>query len=386
MSIYRDKYNIMIADEEEHTPQLAPEKTQASSQIARKKRTRTGCLNCSRRRRKCDEAKPTCTGCKRRGDKCQWRMLGSFRDANIKVLESDHPSMSQAANASKSKHQSRFKILNTVPNFEGTKRSSQQSETIQRVEPEIHSPSPTSQETVYSGSPYEATESRSASCIPSSTVNIGQVLSPPVSGGHLSHLSQPSHPSPHKSDDENVNHLYRHDETGQTPYLANIHSLPEDASSHAYLNSSPEYVIDDLTALGSLTHSTQFDSSVTGSCQAGSSPLFDHSIFSDPADFNNDVFLPGSAYEALHTTLRNRQLWTARPDVPIRRTSGGSIPRVRTPSTFSDADSFTRAERRSQRSRPGRFFELTPEREHILWQNYLDEICSWVSHHNSYSC
>jgi hypothetical protein len=33
-------------------------------------------------------------------------------------------------------------------------------------------------------------------------------------------------------------------------------------------------------------------------------------IFSDPADLVNDVFLPGSAYEALHTTLRNRQLWT----------------------------------------------------------------------------
>lgn len=56
-----------------------------------------------------DEAKPTCTGCKRRGDKCQWRMLGSFRDANIKVLEAEHPSMNQPVGA-RSRRQSRFKV------------------------------------------------------------------------------------------------------------------------------------------------------------------------------------------------------------------------------------------------------------------------------------
>lgn len=83
-----------------HPSELAPENTQESKQGERKERTRTGCLNFSRRRRKCDEEKPICTGCKRRGDKCQWRMLGSFRDANLKVLESDHPSMSQGVAAS----------------------------------------------------------------------------------------------------------------------------------------------------------------------------------------------------------------------------------------------------------------------------------------------
>jgi hypothetical protein len=56
-----------------------------------------------------DEAKPTCTGCKRRGDCCQWRVYGAFRDANIKVLESGHPSMNQAVSRP-SRQKERFKV------------------------------------------------------------------------------------------------------------------------------------------------------------------------------------------------------------------------------------------------------------------------------------
>lgn len=375
----------MDVDNDKDTPKLAPDTAQVPTQNERKKRTRTGCLNCSRRRRKCDEAKPVCTGCKRRGDKCQWRMLGSFRDANIKVLESDHPSMSQGVNASKNKRQSRFKILNTVPISPRSRRSNGESEII-RVEQHPHSPSPTSQDTVNGWPAYEAApESRSTSQIQNANVDIGQALSPLLSGDASSHRSQPSQPSPHRSIGDNSTHLHQNEANGQVPYSTNIQcdfrqpSLPDDASSHAHLNSSPEYVIDDLTALRGLTHSTQFHSPVTDSYQAGPSSLFDHSVFSDPADFANDVFLPGSAYEALHTTLRNRQLWTARPDIPSRRSSRGSVPQVRTPSDFNDADTFIRAEKATWRSRSGRFFELSPEREHILWQNYLNEICSWVS-------
>lgn len=52
-----------------------------------KKRTRKGCWNCSRRRSKYDEAKPVYTSCERRDDMYQWRMLRSFPEANINVLE-----------------------------------------------------------------------------------------------------------------------------------------------------------------------------------------------------------------------------------------------------------------------------------------------------------
>lgn len=48
-----------------------------------------------------------CVGCKRRGEKCQWRILGSFREANLKVLEPEHPSMKQSASR---KQNNKFKV------------------------------------------------------------------------------------------------------------------------------------------------------------------------------------------------------------------------------------------------------------------------------------
>ncbi|KAE8553764.1 hypothetical protein EYB25_005146 [Talaromyces marneffei] len=38
-----------------------------------KLRTLTGCLQCRRRRKKCDENKPACVGCRRNGLSCQWQ-------------------------------------------------------------------------------------------------------------------------------------------------------------------------------------------------------------------------------------------------------------------------------------------------------------------------
>ncbi|KAJ5650872.1 uncharacterized protein N7484_004595 [Penicillium longicatenatum] len=363
----------------------------------RKRRTRTGCLNCSRRRRKCDEAKPTCTGCKRRGEDCQWRMLGSFRDANIKVLESDHPSMSQGGAVSNNKRQSKFKILNNLSNLPRSRGIKRQIETEtvldlslnpDRSEERGLSPpstksndtAPTFNVTPEDHQTYVAVDTTHT---PDTSPDQIQGLSPPLSG--RSQIPQdPSHECVRNGDNqEHVSRTVPLEATSQGHYANDLHcdfeppSLHDDASSNAYLNSSPEFVIDDLTTLRNLTQSSQFQPSVPGSYESHS-PLFNHSIFSDPADFTNDVFLPGSTYEALHTTLRNRQLWTARPDVTSLCSPRGSISHIHTPTPFSDSDTFSRSGREPRRSRPGRFIDLSPEREHMLWQNYLNEICSWL--------
>ncbi|KAK5788895.1 hypothetical protein VI817_009853 [Penicillium citrinum] len=373
-------------------PYSVQDHAQDAKQSGPKKRTRTGCLNCSRRRRKCDEEKPTCTGCKRRGDKCQWRMLGSFRDSNIKVLESDHPSMSQGGAVSKSKRQSKFKILNTLPDKaldRGVKRRNE--ECLDLATRKSLSPLPPrgANETMppmATAPEDQANPTTSSGCAdrPSNSTDIGHPLSPPLTGNASSHTSRdPSQNSPRHDDIEQcTNHMSQPDPASHAQYPPNLHcdfepQLPDDASPHGYLNSSPEYAIDDISALNNITQGTQFHSSVEGSYQTGHSPLFDHSVFSDPADLTNDVFLPGSAYEALHTALRNRQLWTARPDVPRRASSRGSISQAHTPSALSER-SYTQSTRQPERSRSGRYFELSPEREHVLWQNYLNEICSWV--------
>ncbi|KAJ5646455.1 hypothetical protein N7490_002827 [Penicillium lividum] len=386
---------LLSIDTEKGNSPLAPEMAHGTKLAERKKRTRTGCLNCSRRRRKCDEAKPTCTGCKRRGEDCQWRMLGSFRDANIKVLESDHPSMSQGGAVSSKKSQSRFKILNNLPNLPRTRGVKRQFEAETVLDLSLSeapglspSPSPSTNnnkaaaqitdETAEDHQTYVDQANHTSDPSPNQT----QALSPLLSGH--SHITQDPCQSPcHNNNQESVCQISPHDATDRCHFLGDLQcdfeppSLHGDASSIAYLNTSPEFVIDDLNAIRNLTPNSQFQPSVSGSYQSHS-PLFNHNIFSDPTDFTDDVFLPGSTYEALHTTLRNRQLWTARPDITSLCSPRGSISHIHTPTPFSDSDTFNRPGREHWQSRPGRFIDLSPEREHTLWQNYLNEICSWL--------
>ncbi|KAL4922364.1 hypothetical protein BDW62DRAFT_197044 [Aspergillus aurantiobrunneus] len=280
-----------------------------------RKRARTGCVNCSRRRRKCDEIKPACTGCKRRGDRCQWRVLGAFRDANIKVLEPEHPSMNQAVTRP-SRRQGKFKIL-TV---ESSRRKGGEDDVDSGLDQKEKTPARD-----------VAASDQVPALLPSPTPDISNAA-------HSQH-------GPFSSPEHMVEDLTS--PSNSTQFTSNI--------NRSYI-SSPDFIVDELAALRNLSNPY---SGMTP-------PLFDSSVFSGLDNPANDVFLPGSAYEALHTALRNRQLWTARSDIPTR-------PCTPTPAPESIPD-----RRRSEsRARTGRF-ELSPDRENVLWQNYLNEICLWL--------
>lgn len=60
-------------------------------------RTRTGCLNCRRKKRKCDEGRPVCGTCRRRTEHCEWGLKISFRVENAQGIDSAHPSMRRMA-------------------------------------------------------------------------------------------------------------------------------------------------------------------------------------------------------------------------------------------------------------------------------------------------
>lgn len=68
-------------------------------QSAGKKRSRNGCLNCRRKRRKCSETKPTCEGCQTRGEACEWGVKVSFRPENAQTVGKEHHSLFRNANA-----------------------------------------------------------------------------------------------------------------------------------------------------------------------------------------------------------------------------------------------------------------------------------------------
>ncbi|KAL4767131.1 hypothetical protein BDW60DRAFT_220799 [Aspergillus nidulans var. acristatus] len=53
-----------------------------------RKRTRTGCLPCRKRRRKCDGARPICRNCQLKGSTCQWGLRASFHPSRSHGLSS----------------------------------------------------------------------------------------------------------------------------------------------------------------------------------------------------------------------------------------------------------------------------------------------------------
>ncbi|KAJ4257766.1 hypothetical protein NW757_003392 [Fusarium falciforme] len=67
-------------------------------QVPKKKtRTRSGCLNCRRKKRKCDEGRPACGTCRRRNEHCEWGLKITFRAENAQGLDGRHPSMRKMA-------------------------------------------------------------------------------------------------------------------------------------------------------------------------------------------------------------------------------------------------------------------------------------------------
>ncbi|PYI26684.1 Zn(II)2Cys6 transcription factor [Aspergillus indologenus CBS 114.80] len=328
-----------------------------TSRLAPRRRTRTGCINCSRRRRKCDEAKPVCSGCKRRGDTCEWRRLGSFREANLKVLEPEHPSMNQAAG--RASRQSKFKILNVIPARSAKTTAVKQSR--RSVDERVASSAP-----LGDGDSYENLNACTGLKSPSPST---QIIDPPLSprtAERLSPLSHESFRNPDRLDPQQ----------SAVGVERAAHSSPDASHYHPYMHSSPEFVVDELAAVQNLTGNTgQFPHPASNVYHTIPSPMFDQSVFSDAVSFTNDVFVPGSAYEALHTTLRNRQLWTARPDIPSRGRTPEIVPE---PGSTVLEDCERTGFLVISHQRTGREFELHPERENVLWQNYLNEICLWL--------
>ncbi|KAH9845140.1 C6 zinc finger protein domain-containing protein [Teratosphaeria destructans] len=102
-----------------HDPASAAEDQDTSAEIVDtklpsvgKKRTRTGCLNCRRKRRKCDETKPRCEGCQARRETCEWGVKLSFRPENAQAMGAEHPSMRQAPTYARGHS---FQIVDVTP-------------------------------------------------------------------------------------------------------------------------------------------------------------------------------------------------------------------------------------------------------------------------------
>ena len=301
-------------------------------------RTRTGCLNCRRKKRKCDEQRPACATCERRCERCEWGLKISFRSENAQALEEAHPSMTRMAR----KRPRKFQILNVtsevIRDYDDSSLSVDSgypNAQVDEIEADAH---PAPDQSTPDGRNLDA----AADSLPlhgSIFTHGSDFLNVPVS----SILPEQFSPS-----------STRHTESA----VANLlHLRQGDRFSSASDGPLPE-------ALGSMPMEMMTD--YLGSMQ-GLTP---------DGSLDDGVFLPGSAYHELHSTLRNHLIQEVKSNAPTRLPSPtGSLPNAG--SSREESEQVTP----ESLEPPATVVEppfLSKEEEIILWRNWFQEIAPWL--------
>ncbi|KAF2492524.1 hypothetical protein BU16DRAFT_465941 [Lophium mytilinum] len=349
-------------------------------------RTRNGCLNCRLRRKKCNEIKPCCSNCQKRGEACEWRTQLSFRTENAHNIQDDHPSM-KCGRARKRPRQYEildvtseivrdywrensfletaidwnedlaiesshtFRISDTPPSqnhaFErpttkSTRKARVSASTADYPVPELQQTysNPTTSDIVFGSPPFQptntllspgfATEAESSTTSPNSQ--------------RLAYTASPNSQS------------FAH--TAATNLLSLRDTQPHMTSPH---------VSDIPIQLGDAQHhGTPIEPDI-----------FD---YGDPL-FEDGLFIPGSTYLELHSTLRTHIINTARSNAPSRHVSPGleSVTHAHSAPTWNPS-------RRSSATLPDlqpqngiyKAVDLPPLEEYELWKNWIDEVAPWL--------
>jgi len=145
--------------------------------------------------------------------------------------------------------------------------------------------------------------------------------------------------------------------------------------SHTVQNPSPSSVPGDPASL-----EMQLDTSVSPF-----QPDYDQNapLGSDIFGERDGIFLPGSAYQELHSTLRNHLISTARSNVPTRPgTPESQQPDVtlleRCADRLNTDGTELRTESDPESLRSSKPPEISPGREYVLWKTWIDEVAPWV--------
>ncbi|KAK4552278.1 hypothetical protein LTR86_010448 [Recurvomyces mirabilis] len=309
---------------------------------AGKKRTRTGCLNCRRKRRKCDETKPTCEGCQARNETCEWGLKLSFRPENAQHMSDEHPSMRQAAGHTRGNSyqivdvtseviRDYFEETNPMENGLPVQSAGRYAIEYNSLLDELF---PTTSHTSHA----EPKRERHASIASIETAS----------------MAMPKPPLPHLTSSVPLFSQTLSQSSGLTPLAtpsildSNIASLFPEPPSHS----------SGLTPLAtpSLLDANGF---------SFLSPQYSDTTLED------GIFLPGSQYQELHSQLRTRIIDTARSTAPSRIAS----PEIDLPPT-TNGDHSTQDDGYDSEWR--RLAQLSPEQELILIQNYINEVAPWL--------
>jgi hypothetical protein len=353
-------------------------------------RGRSGCLNCRRRRKKCDETKPSCTKCERLGEECEWDSGLSFRFSS---LEADHPSMIAGQ-----------KVAATAPSLQMVDvvfdldthecKEYLNGQEYSTADGNHQEPTPHEQDSSALSWDMDLAVDGFAQDLPQGQATISRRftndnISPGMQRTSLT-----------RTESDHVHHIHdnrrtqsfaagesetQHHVTFQTPLQSiddplSVGSLPvihED--DHLLSFSLPE-----LEPLDYLTDHDAFqifgDTLWPPMSHGDTNPLMD--VDHVPAESPDiyAMYYPNATYRELHTTLYNHMVDTAR---------GTGLTRTGTPesdkSQHPDANQTTiRPTSQWELPEPDRSTRcnlpkgMTVRREMELWRNYLDEIALWL--------
>ena len=305
------------------------------SNFQKRTRTRTGCLNCRRKKRKCDEHRPACGTCRRRDEACEWGLKISFRDENASSIDGSHPSMKVVARRRRPRE---FEILDVT------------AEVIRDYD--MPSP-PDIEEDCRSQDPRDSDIG----------LHHGHHESPATSSFALDGSSTLHAPSPD---------IFGQPEETLLPNETSPTSVRQTESAVAnlmYLSQSgrAQLVVDHQ--LGSPLSHVPLDMAVND--------YIDHyQAFTPEGPFEDGVFLPGSAYHELHSTLRNHIIQEVKSNAPTRPVT----PENSHPDTVNNEADFTVG---NVTDLAADMPMLNKDEEILLWRNWIDEIAPWLDKFDS---
>ncbi|KAI5462840.1 Dak1 domain-containing protein, partial [Mariannaea sp. PMI_226] len=310
--------------------------------------TRTGCLNCRRKKRKCDEGRPTCGTCYRRDEHCEWGLKITFRAENAQGLDERHPSMRKMA---KKRPPKEFEILDVT----------------QDVISDYHVASPVMESDEDDTVDPESRNNGRNVVRPNLNQNARQDTGPFFARQQRSSVIPNASPASRRQTESAVANLLYLSQSGQANLHAHIHAQPH-VQPHVDIDPALQQVTMDPISLEMMNEYSYMEQ-----MQA----------FTPEGSSEDGIFLPGSAYHELHSTLRNHLIQETRSNAPTRSTT----PRYDIHSHNGHDVSVIRDEFVESVTVPD--FQtlaipvsaptlLSEENECALWKNYFDEIAPWL--------
>ncbi|GFF80806.1 C6 zinc finger domain protein [Aspergillus lentulus] len=348
----------------------SPSRAEGERVARRWGRTRSGCLNCRKKRRKCDEGKPTCLRCRKRGESCQWGMRVTFREANTQMLVHD-PRQSENRT-----HKS-FQIMDVTSEVIRDYHQSSPVGTVQHPLLDRGSATP-----LHHAQDPGRREEEARCDLPKLSTSASQPLN--------------SDDSELASEDLSMGReLSRHSSPDQSGDMANTKLSGPGGRTELSQPTAAGNFVDSNPWLQQVLHKSPAVFAPGPGLDANTSPLLqrfpeccDSTNYSPDVSLEDGVFLPGSDYLELHSTLRSHLMQEARSRYPSRRNSTDSAGPAR---SSLGREGFTTVpivqlgdyEDYSLMSNNQIPVDLPKDVEYVLWKNWLEEIAPWLDKFDS---